>query len=76
MAPDIRMDISVKKVNAAYRRMYTTKTIQRIMIKAIWVWDSFLRAIQGVNVRMYKDKKKAQISHLYLLKNLREFMKN
>ena len=76
MAPDIRIEISVKMLNAAYRRMYTTKTIQRIMIKAIWVWDSFLRAIQVIYNLMHKDKKKVQISHLYLLKNLRELMKN
>jgi|LFRM01.1.fsa_nt_gb hypothetical protein len=68
MAPDIRMEITVKMFNSAYKRMYTTKTIQRMMIKAIWVWESFLRAIFVVNVLMHKDKKKAQISHLYLLK--------
>ena len=76
MAPDIRMEIMVRMFNSAYRNMYTTKTIQRIMIKAIWVWDSFLRAIQVIYNLMHKDKKKVQISHLYLLKNLRELMKN
>gem|GEM_PF-6072367 len=45
MAPDIRMEITVKMFNSAYRRMYTTNAIQRSMIKAICVWESFLRAI-------------------------------
>jgi len=67
MAPDIRMEIMVRMFNSAYRNMYTTKTIQRMMIKAICVCESFLRDMDKTFV-MHKDKKKAQISLLYLLK--------
>lgn len=35
----------VNGVIIAYKNIYTTNTIQRIMINAIWVWESFFRAI-------------------------------
>jgi hypothetical protein len=41
----MRREIMVNGVITAYKRMYTTNTIQRIMINAICVWESFLLAI-------------------------------
>lgn len=61
MAPDIRIEIMVKMLNVAYIRMYTTNTIQRMIINAICVCDSFLRAIW--DKCDHKDIKKAQFSH-------------
>lgn len=68
MAPDIRIEIMVRPFISAYKRMYATNTIQRIMINAICVCESFFLAIYSlVNTR--KGRKKGTDSHLHLFKD-------